>query len=52
MKDVRVSSEELIEGLESLMFSLGAEIEKTNRTGDKENSEDLSAVINQGSEEE
>ncbi|EHQ36676.1 putative sodium/potassium/calcium exchanger [Methanoplanus limicola] len=52
MKDVRVSSEELIEGLESLMFSLGAEIEKTNRAGDKENSEELSAVINQGSEEE
>ena len=52
MKDVRVSSEELIEGLESLMFSLGGEIEKTNRTGNKENREELSAVLNQGSEEE
>ncbi|UUX91825.1 hypothetical protein [Methanoplanus endosymbiosus] len=52
MKDVRVSSEELIEGLESLMFSLGGEIEKTNRAGNKENKEELSAVLNQGSEEE
>ena len=52
MKDVRVSSEELIEGLETLMFSLGGEIEKTNRLGNKEDNEELSAVLNQGSEEE